>query len=409
MEKESGIIELIGATEKELLKLSYRPSTVKQYQRVWRQFKKYSRQCGEVQFSEGFGTKFLKDVYGWPDDAGTGTPYMRHAARAMRLLGEYRMHGIVLSRKRIFYRGWEKDFGETLNGFKQYGSAKGMSASSIFRIEQVLGKLFEYMQAQGIYSCDLMDAQSIDGFVKTLAGFAPKTVNVSLFALRAFLDYLYENEITEKNLRAVVPSAKGVKRRTVPSTWTSEESERIINAVDTSNPAGKRDFAILLMIARLGMRQSDVVNLKLENIDWTNCTISFVQAKTKKTLALPLAADVGNAVIEYLKHGRPPAESKYVFVKHIPPFDPLKEVYMILDKHLRHAGISMAPGRQKGAHTLRHSLASRLLENETSIEMIAAILGHTGLGATLDYLKIDIKALSECALDPEEVMENAWK
>jgi integrase len=100
-------------------------------------------------------------------------------------------------------------------------------------------------------------------------------------------------------------------------------------------------------------------------------------------------------------------ESSYVFVKHVPPFDQLKTVFMILGKHIRRAGIKMRPGSRKGAHSLRHSLASRLLDNNVPVETIAAILGHPDPNVTYDYLKVGFKALADCALDPEEVMGNA--
>jgi integrase len=200
---------------------------------------------------------------------------------------------------------------------------------------------------------------------------------------------------------------RNVRRRGIPSIWSKEEAKRIIDAVNTAGPTGKRDMAILLMISRLGMRQSDVVNLRFDNINWSACTLTFIQVKTNRPLTLPLPDDVGSAVIEYLKHGRPPVESSYVFVKHVPPFDPLKSVFLILDKHITHAGIVRRPGKQKGSHVLRHSLASRLLDNDVPVETIAAILGHADTNQTYDYLKVGFKALAECAIDPEEVMGNA--
>ena len=406
MEKETNIIELIAATEKELLKLGYQPHQVKLYQRAWRRFRDYSAEHGETAFSEELGAVFLKGIYGWPNDSGKSTSYMRYAARAIRVLGDYKQHGVVLRGKRIFYRGWEEYFGETLEAYKRHGAKVGLSTGSVFRIEQVLLKFFEYLQMRGIRSCEVLDCKIIDGFVKTLAGYAPKTLSVCMFALRAFFDFLFETGVSRENLQKYVPCVRNVRRRDIPFVWSKEEAIRIIDAVDTASPIGKRDMAILLMLSRLGMRQSDVVNLKFDNINWSACTITFVQVKTNKPLMLPLPDDVGNAVIEYLKHGRPPVESSYVFVKHVPPFDQLKTVFMILGKHIRRAGITMRPGNHKGAHTLRHSLASRLLDNDVPVETIAAILGHPDPNVTYNYLKVGFKALADCALDPEEVMGN---
>ena len=404
MEKETSIVELIDATEKELLKLGYRPTVTKLYRQIWKKFRNYSAECGETAFSEEFGAVFLKGTYGWPDKSGKNTLYMRYAARAIRLLGDFKLHGVVLRGKRIFYRRWEEYFGETFEAFKRRSAAAGLSTGSVCRIEQVLMKFFEYLQMRGIRSCEALDCKSVDGFVKTLSGYAPKTLNVSMFALRTFFDFLFETGVTGENLRKYVPCVRHVRRQNIPFVWSKEEAIRIIDAVDTASPTGKRDMAILLMLSRLGMRQSDVVNLQFDNINWSACTLTFVQVKTNRPLTLPLPDDVGNAVIEYLKHGRPPVESSYVFVKHIPPFDPLKTVFLILDKNIRRAGINMRPGR--GSRSLRHSLASRLLDNDVPVETIAAILGHPDPNVTYNYLKVGFKALADCALDPEEVMGN---
>jgi len=406
METETSIVDLIDATEKELLKIGYQPGTVKIYRLLWKKFSDYSTKHGEAAFSEEFGAVFLKEIYGWPNESGNNTWHMRFAARSIRVLGDFKMHGVVLRGKRILYHEWEEHFRETLKVFKQHGATVGLSVRSIFRIEQVLAKFFRYLQMRGVHSCETLDCNSIDGFVKTLAGYAPKTLSVCMFALRVFLNFLFETGVTGENLRKYVPSVRNVRRRSIPSVWNKEEAKRIIDAVNTASPTGKRDMAILLMLSRLGMRQSDVVNLQFDNINWSACTLSFVQVKTNRLLTLPLLDDVGDAVIEYLKHGRPPVESPYVFIKHVTPFDPLKSVFLIMDKHIRRAGLDLRPRKNRGAHSLRHSLASRLLDNDVPVETIAAILGHTDPNQTYDYLKVGFKALAECALDPEEVIGN---
>ena len=261
MENGTSIIELIDGTEKELMKLGYRPTPVKVYQRIWKRFRNYSAEHGEVKFSEEFGAVFLKETYGWPNESGNkNTTYMWNAARAIRLLGDFKQHGVVLRGKRIFYRGWEEHFGKTLDEFKRHGTAVGLSKGSVFRIEQVLQKFFEYLRMRDIQSCDVLDCKIIDGFVKTLAGYVPKTLSVCMFALRAFFDFLFETGVTGENLRKYVPCVRNVRRRSIPSVWSKEEAKQIIDAVDTASPIGKRDMAILLMISRLGMRQSDVVS-----------------------------------------------------------------------------------------------------------------------------------------------------
>ena len=397
--------KLIDRATDEIIKLDYTANTTAFYRRTWKRFEAYSTVRGISEFSEQIGAEFLKSVYGWPSEA-RNTSYMNAAARAVRVLGDLLRHGIILRCKRIIRREWEDYYAETLDQFKNYAKPK-LTHGSIFRIEQVLSDFFTYLLAHDILDCTHISPKYIEGFAATLSGYAKKTLAICMYGLRVFLGFLYAEGIVDNDLRASVPSLTYVNRRNVPTTWSKEETERIINAVDRANPCGKRDYAILLTIARLGLRQSDITGLMFEHIDWPKCTISIVQAKTKRPLSLPLPEDVGNAIIDYLKNGRPPCEDPYVFLKHTPPFGQLHSVYMLLDKHVRLAKIKRPVGGPKGPHTLRHSLAGRLLENGVTVETISAVLGHTLSNSTLDYLKIDTSSLSECALDPEGVLLDA--
>jgi len=282
-----------------------------------------------------------------------------------------------------------------------------LTKGTIYRIEQVLEKLFQYMHQRKITDCGKLKREDIDGFIKTLTGYAIKTLSVSMYSLKTFLKYLYEQKIVTEDLCKYVPKIKHVKRRSIPSTWTETETIKILESIDRGNPCGKRDYAILLLITRLGLRQSDVINLEFNDLDWEKSTISFNQKKTKELLTLPLLEDVGNAIIDYLKNGRPISDLPFVFMKHYHPFEQMTDIYLILEKYLWFSGVGKKADRQNGPHSLRHSLAGRLLEKDTPVEVISSILGHSSINVTNEYLKIDLKSLAECALDPEEVLCNA--
>ncbi len=156
----------------------------------------------------------------------------------------------------------------------------------------------------------------------------------------------------------------------------------------------------------MGLRESDVINLKLEDIKWELNCIELCQTKTSRNLILPLPKDVGWAIIEYLKEGRPITNEPFVFVKQVYPYNKMTDCYMICKKYIQQAEIKKPLGHQKGPHSFRHSLASRLLEKDIPLEMITEILGHANTNSTADYLKIDMKNLVQCALDPEEVLQS---
>lgn len=399
---EISIPELIMVSNTELEKMNYRPGSIKLYKYVWRRFAEYAIKKDMNTFSEQLGADFLKDIYGWPSSE-KNSKYMVHAARSIRVLGDIKSHGLILRSKRIVWRDWEDSYSDILNQFKSY-VAGSLSEKSINRIETVLAKFFAYLFANGVNDSRFISIEHIDGFVSTLSGYAKKTLAVKMYSLRTFLKFLYDEKILEHDLRKYVPTITHVNRRNVPATWSKDETQRILDAIDRANPCGMRDYAILMTISRLGLRQSDIIGLKFEHIDWAKSQISIIQNKTKKLISLPLPEDAGHAIIDYLKNGRPPSDETYIFVKHIAPFEKMHTVYMLLDKYLRLAQIERKPGQPKGSHTLRHSLAGRMLEKRIPIETISSVLGHTSVDSTLDYLPIDMTSLIECVIDPEGVL-----
>ena len=185
--------------------------------------------------------------------------------------------------------------------------------------------------------------------------------------------------------------------------WTAEDCTRLLETVERNAPLGKRDYAILMLAINLGMRQGDILNLKVQDINWKTSTVSFIQEKTGKRNTLYLDENTGWAIIDYLKNGRPPSEVyQNIFLRHSPPHVPMSNFYTILQRYLIRAGIKgKAENTTHGMHSLRHSLATRMLGEEIPVETISSILGHLDLKTSLDYLKIDLKHLRQCALETE--------
>ncbi len=166
------------------------------------------------------------------------------------------------------------------------------------------------------------------------------------------------------------------------------------------------DYAIILLACRLGLRCTDIKNLTMDNFHWEDKKLVFVQSKSRATLSLPLTPEVGWAVIDYLKYGRPNVQSHRVFVRHIAPFLPFSEgnhLKQIITKYIRRAHLPTLK-KKTGMHSLRHTLASMLLENDTPLPTISDILGHIDTESIAVYLKVDIKKLKECSLDLVEDM-----
>jgi len=221
-----------------------------------------------------------------------------------------------------------------------------------------------------------------------------------------FLRFVHQHRYTEKDLSLCLPKQNKYYYPAVPSKWEPNEVKRLLDAVDRGNPKGKRDYAILLMVTKLGLRVGDVKALKLSDLNWATKTITLTQEKTKKATSYPILHDIGWALIDYLQNARPVCETPCVFVRLLAPYEPFgynANLHYIMVKYFRLAGINVPRGKRQGLHSLRHTLASTLLEQGVSLPMISEILGHVDSKATSVYLHTDIKNLKACALDPEEV------
>lgn len=192
----------------------------------------------------------------------------------------------------------------------------------------------------------------------------------------------------------------------LPDVLTTSELDTLLRAVDRSHAIGRRDYAVLLLAAHYGMRPSDIRQLSLEHIDWRGSRITFCQSKTGKILSLPLLPEVSNALISYLRQGRPTTQSRHIFVRHQAPFEPFgpnNNLASIMRDALRRAGFQDRPGR-RGLYLLRHTLATRLLGAGLPIKTISDVLGHTSTDTTFGYTKVDLTGLRSVALSLAEVL-----
>jgi integrase len=223
--------------------------------------------------------------------------------------------------------------------------------------------------------------------------------------MRSFLRFLTMRGTLQQDLSAELPKIRVPRDAKIPSVWEQELVVRLLEAVDRSSAKGKRDYAILLLACRLGMRVGDIRTLKLEQIRWDDSIIEVTQSKTGAALRLPLTNEVGEALIDYLKSGRPQTAHREVFLKANPPFDPFKgnNLHHIVTYWRLLGGIRFRTAQKRGIHSLRHTLATRLLEKGTPLTTIAEILGHTSLESTRIYAKANVEALRSVALDPEEM------
>jgi site-specific recombinase XerD len=258
----------------------------------------------------------------------------------------------------------------------------------------------KFIEDQGCLNWKSINTNYINSYILTLSKYTPNKLCRILSIIRCFTRYLYNEQIINENLSYNIPRYNYISHAHLPSLYTKEEKKNLLNSIDFASTLGKRDYCMILITCRYGLRASDVCGLKFENIIWERDEISIVQKKTKIPNILPLTAEVGNSLLSYLKV-RPKVNSPYIFLRLKAPFTELSSssLHAIITKRLRAANINIE-ARKHGPHALRHSLSRELMDEEVSIDIISNILGHKSINTTAKYyMSSNLQSLKKCAIE----------
>lgn len=393
--------QLADETLQALVKANASKNYQKVFKTVSRNFIVYAREHDIDSFSIDHGIQFLEDHYSMSQKMSE-KKWNGVYLRCINAMAEYQLTGtvdmyLVSTRKKYYFPEAFKDSADAYLSYREY---IGISSKSIQISRLYLSRFFAFLNTKNVMSLDTVTVPIVLEFLKSLSSFGKPTINSIMRTVRYYLKYCHDNEIMQEELFSKLPNPHYNRQSRLPSTYTEDEVRKTLDTIDMGNPCGIRDYAIILLIARLGLRSSDVANLRFSNIDWESDRIRLTQVKTGNPLELPLLSDVGEAIINYLKNARPKTESDHVFIRVQPPYTEFRSgaVGALVHEHLLRAGIHLE-GRKSGSHALRHSLASRLLEHEIPLPVISEILGHVNTQTTMTYLRIDINELKKCALE----------
>jgi integrase/recombinase XerD len=250
-------------------------------------------------------------------------------------------------------------------------------------------------------------ARDLRAFVQERCrNYSPKTALMVFTAVRMFLRYLASEGMCRPGLEAAFPPVASWSMQSLPQGLSTHDVERVLAGCPRNSSKGLRDKAVLLLLVRLALRAGDVGNLRFSDLSFETATIR-VSGKGRREALLPLPQEVGDALLAYLKDGRPRTHSEFVFLRSIAPYRPLGEkdsgaaVSGIAQTALRRAGV-VSPRR--GSHALRHTAACEMLRQGAGLENIAAILRHRSIGTTGIYAKVDLQLLHEVAQPWPEVL-----
>jgi len=245
---------------------------------------------------------------------------------------------------------------------------------------------------------DICDSHLLEYF-KSLSCFSKQTVRSMMKVLKRFFYYCYEMEFIGLDCSPLFPSNKLRAHTEIPSVYTPEEVFQLLEYIKNSDSANKkRNYAIAVLISVYGFRAGDIIKMKLPDINWGNETIHIVQSKTEQSLMHKLTCHSGNALADYLLNERPGGRNENIFLKSDGSEIKSISISTMISIAFTNSNININ-GRKHGSHSLRHSLASNMLSNDTGILEISKTLGHACVDTTRIYSKVDINHLRLCELE----------
>jgi len=401
---------LINETYQKLEKLSYSKGSLKKFKYSFQLFQEYTLKNEVTFYTQKLALSFLEEYCEIFSNSKKKSYRYQERKRAISKLDEMYKYGIISSKKFLSRRIYQF-YGCLEVSIKEYLSykSKTLSEARIKSIKLYLERFSLYISnISEIKTLNDLDIKHINTFIKSCSVYTHNTCYATITCLRQYIIYLENSKLLDYMLSASIPKIAKRRNRTYAHAFTKQETEALLQSIGCNNSKERRDYAMLLLAARLGLRSSDIVNLKLSNINWEKSEISLVQQKTKKPLTLPLLNDVGEAIINYIKNGRPNVQDSHIFIRENKPYTCISSgsLFTIVDQYLKRANIKVPANHRHGPHALRHSLATLLLEDNIPISTIKEILAHKSVETTKIYLKIAEKQLLKCALDVPAIATN---
>jgi len=400
------IKELVRLCEEELTNREYTFQRHRLISTAWDELIDWMFQKKHEKFDEGIGLQYCDEIFGTRQYTELQTKKDQVRMRAMRMLISYQQEGDFEFRIPSVMHTFRGKSGEYLEQYLTclYGSVK-LSERTLSNKRHYLYAFNDYLENSHIETNNI-SMDTIEKFYQS------KNYSLALkhncnSTLRLFLRYAYEQRITDHDYSIIILPDNYKKNCKLPTTYEESEIRNILAAVNRASAIGKRDYLILLLAAEYGWRSSDIINLKFNQIEWEKNTITFNQQKTDVPVVYPLLSSVGNAIIDYLRHGRPETDSAEIIVSAETAKKGQKlsapTIHSIVTKYMRLANISNFRNKKHGAHSLRHSLATNMIKRNVSMPVISTVLGHQNTASTSIYLSIDTKRLKQCSLPIPEL------
>lgn len=397
------ISQLAEGALKELEKQCYAGMSITHYRQAFDRIVRYSAKTGEAFLSDGLAKNYLLDNYGWDMNHNVApSAHINRQLRPIRVLACYEESGRIPGK---LYHAKEPPtcFKNHYDLYISECASRGLSDETVASRSSDVYNLLVQAKNKGLAGVAEIDKEFLDEHLSMCSGKMPGAMPRVLSSLRCFLRSMFLNGVMQNDLSLFIPPASRYLTKPVQKLWTREEVTALLGFVDRSDSKGKRDYALMLLMVRYGMRVGDILNLKLTDLDWESMAIRFRQEKTSVMNLLPILDDVGWALADWITNARPKqASTAHVFTRLTAPYCGMKSLSNVFSKRMVAAGISRSGCGNAGPHSLRHALASNMLAARVPLAVITAVLGHSTSTSTTVYLHSDIEGLRQCALDVKE-------
>lgn len=387
MKNEENLASLIAAVLTDMKNRGYSESMLRKHQVAYSRLERYSASANAEDYSTAIGGQFIKFVK--DNNRSLSKGMILYYESSIRRLDSV-LTGVEWKRiGRPCHEYARSCYDNVVTEFEDYLHRSGRTKRRIRKITGTAAMFLANVEETGCSQIKSITAEMIiEGFEQASdkPGFRDK--------IGTFFQYAYNRGITTQNLRYLIPTV--VRHQGVPSAYSPEEVEQLLSAIDRSTPKGKRDYAIILIAARLGLRASDIANLRFENLKADK--IELVQFKTKQPLTTVLTTEVKDAILDYTDNGRPKTSDDLIFLDYggYKAID-TNNIYSLTRRAFIRAGVDCG-SRKKGPHALRASLATALLAEGNDYPTIQRVLGQANIESTKFYAKADTEQLRKHAI-----------
>jgi site-specific recombinase XerD len=380
----------------------YSEARIRDYFRLWDTgIGKYMRECSIKVYTTQVGESFIGQPL--PFESPT---YRRAVRRSVAVLSDFLIRGEVSRRivHRVYYE-LAGEIGDAAEAFITTQAELRRSMLTLNEHRRVLSYFVQHLSLKSVHQVSKINEELVLAFIASAQNCKDKFLNT----MRLFCRYLYADKRIDCDIEYFIGRNSHPKREKLPSVYTPAEIKQIEKSIDRSCPVGKRDYAMLLLSTRLGLRSSDIAGLQFSHLDWDRNIIRLTQYKTKRDIELPLLADVGDALITYLQYARPVSHAPNIFLSACAPYHSVNRLIIngAISRIIKASKVKIG-NRKFGPHAMRHTLASQLLSNGVSLPVISETLGHTATQTTMKYLRVDLNNIQRCALEVPIVSQDFY-